>query len=76
MSQYFHSAPELIFKLYTLQKYTSLSAPHGAKRLVTENSIFRDKISYNELLSSVINVGGETLYAQIHHEDTLCCVRA
>lgn len=34
------------------------------------------KRSLNELLSSVFNVGGETLYAQMHHEDTLCCVRA
>ena len=65
MSQNFHSAPELIFKLFRRQ---ITQCPHGAKRFLTQNCIFREKTGVNELLSSVINVSG--------CEDTLCCVRA
>lgn len=53
----------------------TLSGPHGA----LHKTVSRDEkkhTRYNELLSSVINVGGETLHAQIHREDTLCGVRA
>lgn len=50
--------------------------PHGAKRFVSQNCIFQEGIGFNEILSSVINVRAETLFAQMHREDTLCCVRA
>ncbi len=61
--------------LHVLEKQMT-QCPHGAKRFVQQNCILQDKTDLNELLSSVINVRAETLFAQMPHEGTLCCVRA
>ena len=69
-----HSAPELIFKLYRVQKCASLSAhmePAASPTLNWSVPWFN-----GELLSSVINVGDGAVHAHMHREDASRCVRS